>query len=136
MIRKKYRKDYIELEKVDHLDYDFEKYLNCDNDAQTCIDLTDEEIVNFCIKKTSVEIEEELDELSLENETKKRIPTLAEAKSAYEIIYDGVSQSKDFEEESFEILLKVEGLLNKKILMIITEKNIFIFIIIIKSNLL
>ena len=67
---------------------------------------------------------------------KKRIPTLAEAKSAYEIIYDRLSQSKDFDEESLEILLKVENLFNKKILMIITEKNIFIFIIIIKSNLL
>jgi hypothetical protein len=33
--------------------------------------MTDKEIVNFCIKKTSVEIEEELEELSLENETKK-----------------------------------------------------------------
>jgi len=33
--------------------------------------MTDEEIVNFCIKKTSVEIEEKLEELSLENETKK-----------------------------------------------------------------
>jgi hypothetical protein len=69
----KYRKDYVELEEeVDHLDYDFERYLNCDNDAQTCIDRTDEEIVNFCIKKTSVEIEKELEELSLENETKKK----------------------------------------------------------------
>jgi hypothetical protein len=66
----KYRKDYVELEEVDYLDYDFEKYLNCDNDAQTFIDMTDEEIVNFGIKKTSVEIEEELEELSLENETK------------------------------------------------------------------
>ncbi len=34
----KYWKDYDELEEVDHLDYDFEKYLNCDNDVQTCID--------------------------------------------------------------------------------------------------
>jgi len=34
--------------------------------------MTDEEIVKFCIKKTSVEIEEELEELSLENETKKK----------------------------------------------------------------
>jgi len=34
--------------------------------------MTDEEIVNFCIKKTSVEIEKELEELSLENETKKK----------------------------------------------------------------
>ncbi len=33
--------------------------------------MTDEEIVNFCFKKTSVEIEKELEELSLENETKK-----------------------------------------------------------------
>ncbi len=45
----KNRKDYVELEEVDHLDYDFEKYLNCDNDSQTCIDMTDEEVVNFCI---------------------------------------------------------------------------------------
>ena len=37
---------------------------------------------------------------------KKRIPTLAEAKSAYEIIYDRLSQSKDFDEESLEILLR------------------------------
>ena len=62
---------------------------------------------------------------------KKRIPTLAEAKSANEIIYDRLSQSKDFDEEILEILLKAEGFLNKKIFMIITEKNIFIFIIII-----
>jgi hypothetical protein len=60
------------------------------------------------------EIEEELEELSLENEPKKRIPTLAEAKSAYEIIYDRLSQSKDFDEEGIEILLKLENLLNKK----------------------
>jgi hypothetical protein len=90
--------------------------------------MTDEEI-NFCNKKTSVEIEEELEELSLENETKKRIPTtLAEAKSAYEIIYDRLSKSKDFDEESLEILLKAEGLLNKKIEL--KQKNIYIFIII------
>jgi hypothetical protein len=37
--------------------------------------MTDEEIVNFCMKKTSVEIEEELEELSLENEPKKKITT-------------------------------------------------------------
>jgi hypothetical protein len=43
------------------------------------------------------------------------MPTLAEAKSAYEIIYDRLSQSKDFDEEGLEILLKVETLLNKKI---------------------
>jgi hypothetical protein len=67
----KYRKDYVELVEVDYLDYDFEKYLNCDKDAQTFIDMTDEEIVNFCFKKTSVEIEKELEELSNENETKK-----------------------------------------------------------------
>ena len=47
------------------------EYLNCDNDVQTSIDMTDEEIVNFCMKKPSVEIEEELEELSLENEPKK-----------------------------------------------------------------
>jgi hypothetical protein len=57
-------KDFVELEEVDHLDYDFEYF---DNDVQTCIDMTDEEIVNFCMKKPSVEIEEELEELSLEN---------------------------------------------------------------------
>ena len=118
----KYRKDYVEIEEFDHLDYDFEKYLNCDNDVQTCIDMTDEEIVNFCVKKPSVEIEEELEELSLENEPKKRIPTLGEAKSAYEIIYDRLSQSKDFDEEGLEILLKVENLLNKKIEL--KQKNI------------
>jgi len=33
--------------------------------------MTDEEIVNFCMQKPSVEIEEELEELSLENEPKK-----------------------------------------------------------------
>jgi len=108
-------KDFVELEEVDHLYYDFEKYLNFDNDVQTCIDMTDEEIVNFCMKKPSVEIEEELEELSLENESKKRMSTLAEAKSAYEIIYDRLSQTKDFDEEGLEILLKVENLLNKKI---------------------
>jgi hypothetical protein len=84
--------------------------------------MTDKEIINFCIKKTSVEIEKELEELSLENETKKRIPTLAEAKSANEIIYDRLSQSKDFDEEILEILLKAEGLLNKKIEL--KQKNI------------
>jgi len=82
------------------------------------------------MKKPSVEIEEELEKLSLENEPKKRIPTLAEAKSAYEIIYDRLSHSKGFDEEGLEILLKVANLLNKKILMIISEKIIFIIIII------
>ena len=47
MVTEKYRKDYEEIEEFDHLDYDFEKYLNCDNDVQTCIDMTDEEIVKF-----------------------------------------------------------------------------------------
>jgi hypothetical protein len=47
---------------LDNLDYDFEKYLNCDNDVQTCVDLTDEEIVSFCMKKKSGDIEAELEE--------------------------------------------------------------------------
>jgi hypothetical protein len=63
------------LEEIDHLDYDFEKYLNSDddNDVQACVDFKDEEIVNFCMEKISEEeeIEEEL-VLSIENEPKKR----------------------------------------------------------------
>jgi len=47
----KYRKYYVELDEVDHLDYDFEKYLNCDNDDQTFIDLTDEETVSYEISR-------------------------------------------------------------------------------------
>jgi len=38
---------------------------------------------------------------------KKRIPTLAEAKSAYEIIYDRLSLIEDFDEESLEILRNI-----------------------------
>ena len=41
---KKYWKDYAELGEIDHLDFDFEKYLNYDNDVQTCIDMTDEDM--------------------------------------------------------------------------------------------
>ena len=63
------------MEEIDHLDYDFEKYLNSDddNDVQACVDFKDEEIVNFCMEKISEEeeIEEEL-VLSIENEPKKR----------------------------------------------------------------
>jgi hypothetical protein len=33
--------------------------------------MTDEEIVNFCMKKPSVELEKELEELSLEKNQKK-----------------------------------------------------------------
>jgi len=70
-------------------------------------DLTDEEIGNFCSKKIPSE------EHKIENELEKTIPTLAEAKSAYQIIYDRLTQSKDFNEKSLEILLQIEDLLNK-----------------------
>ena len=39
-------------------------------------------------KDITVEIKEELEELSIENEPKKSLPILGEAKSAYEIMTD------------------------------------------------
>jgi hypothetical protein len=39
--------------------------------------------------------------------SKKRIPTLAELKSAYEILHDKLSQIKDFDEETLEILRQI-----------------------------
>ena len=36
-----------------------------------------------------------------------------EAKSAYEIMYDRLTQSKDFDEQSLDILLKLKEVLNR-----------------------
>jgi hypothetical protein len=52
---------------IDNKNIDYSRYLDLDDAFQTCVDLTDEEISNFCMKKTSVEIEEELKELIIEN---------------------------------------------------------------------
>jgi len=40
---------------LDNENIDYSKYLDLDSAVQTCVDLTDEERVNFCMKKTSVE---------------------------------------------------------------------------------
>ena len=62
--------------------------------------MTEEEIADFCLKKTPTE--------ELEKEAK--IPTLAETKSAFKVIYDRLSQSID--ENKLEILTKLEDVLN------------------------
>ena len=53
--------------------------------------------------------------LIIENEEEKNIPTLAEAKLAYKVIFDRLSQSKDFSENDLEALTKIENSLNRNI---------------------
>jgi hypothetical protein len=38
---------------LQHLDLDFEKYLNCDSNAQTNDKMTDEAIADFCLNKNN-----------------------------------------------------------------------------------
>ncbi len=90
----RFRVDYIE-QNFEHLDLDFEQYLDCDSNAQTNDEMSDEAIADFCLKKMTVEVEEEMDNLIIVNEEEK-IPTLAEAKLAFKIVFDRLSQSKDF----------------------------------------
>ncbi len=73
---------YIE-QNFEHLDLDFVKYLDCDSNAQTNDEMSDEAIADFCLKKIIEEVEEEMDNLIIVNEEEKNIPTLAEAKLAY-----------------------------------------------------
>jgi hypothetical protein len=110
----KFRVDYIE-QNFEHLDLDFEKYLDCDSNAQTNDEMLDEAIADFCLKKITEEVEEVMDNLIIENEKEKNIPTLAEAKLAYKVIFDRLSQSKDFSENDLEALTKIENSLNKNI---------------------
>ncbi len=65
------------------IDAEFELYLECDNKEKVSEDLTDENIVTFCLKKNeeTEEIEECLEELNINSET-----TLFEAKAAFELV--------------------------------------------------
>ncbi len=45
----KFRVDYIE-QNFEHLDLDFKKYSNCDSNAQTNDEMSDEAIADFCLK--------------------------------------------------------------------------------------
>jgi len=65
--------------------------------------------------KKMTEVEEEMDNLIIVNEEEKNIPTLAEAKLAYKVIFDRLSQSKDFSKNDLEALTKIENSLNKNI---------------------
>ncbi len=49
------------------------------------------------------------------NEEEKNIPTLAEAKLAYKVIFDRLSQNKDFSENDLETLTKIEKILKRNI---------------------
>jgi hypothetical protein len=66
--------------------------------------MTDEAIAGFCLKKTTEEVEEEMDNLMIVNEEEKNIPTLAEAKLAYKVIFDRLSQNKDLSENDLDTL--------------------------------
>ena len=56
-----------------------------------------------------------MDNLIIVNEEEKNIPTRAEAKLAYKVIFDRLSQSKDFSENDLEALTIIENSLNKNI---------------------
>jgi len=53
--------------------------------------------------------------LIIVNEGEKNIPTLAEAKLAYKVIFGKLSQNKDFNENDLEALTKIEKILNRNI---------------------
>jgi len=44
---------FLESTSLQHLDLDFEKYLNCDSNAQTNDKMTDEAIADFCLNKNN-----------------------------------------------------------------------------------
>jgi hypothetical protein len=77
--------------------------------------MTDEAIADFCLKKTTEEVEDEMDNKIIVNEEEKNIPTLAEAKLAYKVTFDRLSQNKDFSENDLEALTKIESSLNRNI---------------------
>jgi len=104
----RFRVDYNE-QNFEHLD------LDCDSNAQTNDEMSDEAIADFCLKKFTEELEEVMDNLIIVNEEEKNIPTRAEAKLAYKVIFDRLSQSKDFSENDLEALAKIENSLNKNI---------------------
>jgi hypothetical protein len=56
-----------------------------------------------------------MDNLMIVNEEEKNIPTLAEAKLAYKVIFDRLSQNKDFSENDLETLTKIEKILKRNI---------------------
>jgi hypothetical protein len=55
----RFRVDYIE-QNFEHLDLDFEKYLDCDSNAQTNDEMSDEAIAVFCLKKITEEVMDNL----------------------------------------------------------------------------
>ena len=55
----RFRVDYIE-QNFEHLDLDFEKYLDCDSNAQTNDEMSDEAIADFCLKKITEEVMDNL----------------------------------------------------------------------------
>ena len=73
-------------------------------------------------KPKEVEVDEEMDNLIIDNDAETKIPTLAEAKLAYKVIYDRLSQSKYFSENELEVLKKLENILNRNIEL--KQKNI------------
>ena len=77
--------------------------------------MSDEAIADFCLKKITEEVEEVMDNLIIVDKEDKNIPTLAEAKLAYKVIFDRLSQSKDFSENDLEALTIIENSLNKNI---------------------
>jgi len=52
------------------------KNIDCDSNAQTNDEMSDEAIADFCLKKITEEVEEVMDNLIIENEEEKNIPTL------------------------------------------------------------
>ena len=110
----KYAHDFVEP--FDHIDAEFELYLECDNKEKVSEDLTDENIVTFCLKKNeeNEEIEECLEELNINSET-----TFSEAKAAFELFTNFARSKLDDDKllnhiDGIEDCLKLKSTLKQK----------------------
>ena len=64
----KFRAGYVK-QHFEHLDLDFENYLDCTNE-----EITEKEIADFCLKKPKeVEVDEEMDNLIIGNDAETKI---------------------------------------------------------------
>jgi hypothetical protein len=104
----KYANDFVEP--FDHIDSEFENYLECDNKEKASEDLTDENIVTFCLKKNeeTEEIEECLEELNINSET-----TFSEAKAAFEL-FTNFARSKLDDDKLLNHIAGIEDYLKSK----------------------
>ncbi len=110
----KYAHDYVEP--FEHIDEEFELYLECDNKEKVSEDLTDENIASFCLKKNeeTEEIEECIEELNINSET-----TFSEAKAAFELFTNFARLKLDDDKllnhiDGIEDCLKLKSTLKQK----------------------